>query len=202
MTTKPKIIIITGPGASGKSTICAQVVESNPLTYQTVGIDNYWKDHSELSNNAKQTHNLDEPKAYDCDLLEEHIKQFINQKSFKPPQFCFDSKRVTISETSISPEYILLLEGTMAAALPVCREHASTIVYVDTPLDVCLCRRILRRRSQHFDDVSPIIDKYMKFIRPGYLKYIANHKYNADLILTGEDLNADCKALTQHITQI
>lgn len=198
----PIIITITGPGASGKSTLCGQVVEKNPQLFQTIGIDHYWLDHSTLNEDELRAHNLDQPSAYDIPLLTKHIHEFLNQTPFKPPEICFSRRSTTTSSQTITPDKILLLEGTMAGAIPACVEHSKLVVFIDAPLDICLCRRLLRKRSRRHDTIEPTIQKYLTHIRPGYLKYIASIKETADLILTGMDHETDYETLLTQIEQL
>lgn len=199
---KPIMITITGPGASGKSTLCSHLSKNEPDIFQTVGIDNYWRDHSHMDQTALRSHNLDEPNAYDIALLSEHIEGFMNNISFNPPEICFDKRKVTTSSKLISPNKILLLEGTMAGAISACVEHASLFTFIDAPLDICLCRRLLRRRSTKHDTIAPTLEKYLEHIRPGYMQYIEQCKHKADVVLSGTDITSDKALLLKYIKEI
>ena len=186
-----KLIIITGPGASGKTMLCSEIVKQHSHNFQTVSLDNYWYDFSNTTREQRNILNLDDPKAYNMTLLEHDLKKLIDNQSFKPPVFDFETSKVTQSDQLITPDKTLLLEGTLVGAIPCCRELASALIYIDTPLDICLCRRIIRRRSTQYDSVIPTIEKYLNYIRPGYVKYVNELKNHADIKLTGTDLKND-----------
>ena len=56
-------------------------------------------------------------------------------------------------------------------------------IYVDTPLDICLTRRIKRDVLERGRKVDHILEQYTKHVRPMFLKYIEPSKKYAHIIV-------------------
>ena len=84
---KPIVIGITGGTGSGKSTIAREIYESfNEKNITMIEQDSYYKDQSNLEPEERVKTNYDHPKAFDNDLLIEHIKAGIRTDKFVNPQ--------------------------------------------------------------------------------------------------------------------
>ena len=56
-------------------------------------------------------------------------------------------------------------------------------IFVDTPLDICLLRRIQRDTVERGRTVDSILEQYQKTVRPMYLQFIEPSKRYADIII-------------------
>ena len=57
-------------------------------------------------------------------------------------------------------------------------------IFIDTPLDICLARRIQRDASERDNKVNEVLERYEKFVRPMFLKFIERNKKHADSFIT------------------
>ena len=63
------------------------------------------------------------------------------------------------------------------------RELMDIRIYMDTPLDLCLLRRIERDVIERNRSIESVIIQYQKTVRPMFLKFIEPSKRHADLIV-------------------
>ena len=84
-----------------------------------------------------------------------------------------------------APEF-LLVEGTMIYAYPELKDHIDLKIYVDTPMDIAIVRRITRDIEERERRASEIQSQYFKTVRKGMYQYTISQKDQADLIISGE----------------
>jgi uridine kinase len=181
-----KIIIIgiSGASGSGKSLLSNTIV--NELgTDQVVIIseDSYYKDQSPLPFEERTKLNYDHPCTLDHPLLKEHLKRLQRREPVEVPTYDY-AKHVRLNETrKIGQHRIVVLEGILLFVDPDMRDLMDIKIYMDTPLDVCLIRRLRRdivERARTFDSV---IAQYEATVRPMYLRFIEPSRMHADMIV-------------------
>jgi uridine kinase len=55
---------------------------------------------------------------------------------------------------------------------------------MDTPLDICLIRRIQRDTLERGRTLESVTNQYFETVRPMYYKHIEPSKYFADIVIT------------------
>ena len=114
-----KIILISGPSASGKTTfskrlsIQLKVLGLKPFL---LSLDNYFVDRIKTPKDENGEYNFEIIEALDLDLLYNNLHDLIEGKSVKMPKFSFeDGKRYFSDEPiSISKDEIFVVEGIHA----------------------------------------------------------------------------------------
>ena len=180
------VIGVTGSSGSGKSllshTIKDQLGSSRVVV---VSEDCYYKPFDHISDEEKKLINWDHPNAFDHNLLKEHLKKLKKNESIKVPQYNYvtnsreESKGVTIPSKTV----ILVLEGILIFNDPELRDLMDIKVYMDTPADTSLIRRLQRDISERGRTVDSVINQYQKTVKPMYLRFIQPSKMHADLIV-------------------
>lgn len=66
------------------------------------------------------------------------------------------------------------------------REFIDVTIFIDTPLDIAMARRILRDfKEDTIDEIHNDLKHYMTFVRKAYLEAIHTVKPNSDIVLDG-----------------
>ena len=142
---KPILIGITGGTGSGKSTIADEIFNSfNEDCIAMIQQDAYYKDQKHLTMEERVKTNYDHPRAFDNDLLIEHLKALMNGESIEKPIYDFTVHTRADETTTVNPRDIIIVEGILILEDPRIRELLDIKVYVDTDADI----RILRRMVQ------------------------------------------------------
>jgi uridine kinase len=155
---KAVLICVTGGTGSGKSTIAKKIVESLPkeviatILYQ----DNYYLDNSNLSDEEKALVNYDHPKAFDWVRMKHDLRQALDKKPFTAPNYDFSLHAQTESQNIIMPSDVIIFEGLFSFYDPEISGLADLKIYVDTPTDERLLRRIERDLIERGREISAI----------------------------------------------
>jgi uridine kinase len=186
---QPTIIAIIGASASGKTLFANTIYKE---LHQKLGNDNiaiikedaYYRCQNHLDLQQRLKENYDQPQAFEHELLASHLKQLTQGNSINVPHYCYKTHTRTDETTELFPAKVILVEGIMLLADEKLRDLFTIKVFIDTPLDICLLRRIQRDMTERDRSLSSISDQYMATVRPMYLKYIEPLKDHADIIVT------------------
>ncbi|PKI17148.1 uridine kinase [Colwellia sp. 12G3] len=186
---KPTIIVIAGPSASGKTlfakTIHDELIEE--LGENGISIiyeDAYYRDQSHLSMQEREQTNYDHPNAFEHELLSKHLKELTSNQIIHSPVYCYKT-HTRINETKkFLPTKIILVEGILLLSNKELRECFDIKVYMDTPLDICLIRRIKRDLIERSRSIESVTNQYLATVRPMYHQYIEPSKAWADIVIT------------------
>jgi len=185
------VIAIAGASASGKTlfadTIYKELVEENALNEHDIAFiseDSYYKDQSHLSIEQRIGINYDHPDAFEHQLMQQHINQLKAGESIELPIYSYTEHTRTDKTRTIAPSRIVLIEGIMLLTDPDLRKQFDIQVFMDTPLDICLIRRIGRDMQERGRSFESIITQYELTVRPMYFEFIERCRQLADIVVT------------------
>jgi len=127
--------------------------------------------------------NYDHPKAFDHQLLSDHINALQNNQSVEIPVYSYTEHTRTDEVINLSPKKIIIVEGILLLTDPKLREQIDASVFIDTPLDICLMRRLTRDISERGRTMDSVIEQYKQMVRPMFLQFIEPSKQYADIII-------------------
>lgn len=186
---KPTIIAIAGASASGKTLFAQTIFDELLPELGSEGIsiikeDAYYKDQAHLNIKEREKKNYDHPNAFEHTLMDEHLQKLVKNEPIECPVYCYNSHTRTTSTTRVSPTPIIIVEGILLLSDPELRERFNIKVYIDTPLDICLIRRIQRDTVERGRTIESITNQYLDTVRPMYYQFIEPSKIWADIIVT------------------
>jgi uridine kinase len=100
------------------------------------------------------------------------------------PQYDFTRHTRGKQTKTIEPAKVIIVEGILLLLDARLREMFDIKVFVDTPLDICLLRRIKRDLRERGRSLDSVIDQYHATVRPMYFEFIAPSRAHADLVVT------------------
>lgn len=186
---KNTIIAIAGASASGKSLFASTVYQElvAELGGERIAIlseDAYYRDQSHLSFEQRTLTNYDHPAAFEHELLASHLNSLRNGKAIQMPQYSYKIHTRTEETITVQPAKVILVEGILLLTDEQLREQFDITVFMDTPLDVCLLRRIKRDLEDRGRSLSSVTEQYENSVRPAFFEFIAPSKQYADLVVT------------------
>ena len=186
---KTTVIAIAGASASGKSLFAETIYRELLPELGQDGIsiikeDAYYRDQSSLSMDERAQNNYDHPRAFEHELLSSQLTSLIAQQSIDCPVYCYKTHTRTDETLTIKPTKIILVEGILLLSNPQLRDCFDIKVYMDTPLDICLIRRIKRDTQERERSLESITNQYLTTVRPMYYQFIEPSKAWADLVIT------------------
>ncbi|WMN61801.1 uridine kinase (plasmid) [Pseudoalteromonas xiamenensis] len=188
------IIAIAGASASGKSlfsqTIYNELVaELESGAIAVIEEDAYYKDQSHLPFEHRTQTNYDHPDAFEHDLLRQHLEQLRLGQSVEVPTYDYAQHTRSEKTRIVNPAKILIVEGILLLSDPALSEVFDIKVFIDTPLDICLLRRMQRDIEQRGRSIASVVDQYQATVRPMFYQFIEPSKHNADLVVTRGGMN-------------
>ncbi|UOR12230.1 uridine kinase [Halobacillus amylolyticus] len=184
MDDKPVVIGVAGGTGSGKTSVTRSIIQRfADKTILMVEQDYYYKDQSHLPLEERLRTNYDHPLAFDNDLLIEHLKDLIQQKSVSKP--VYDYKMHTRSDETIhiEPKEVIIVEGILVLEDDRLRDLMDIKVFVDTDADVRIIRRMMRDINERGRTLDSVIEQYTSVVRPMHLQFVEPTKRYADLII-------------------
>ncbi|MBU0278409.1 MULTISPECIES: uridine kinase [unclassified Gemella] len=181
---KPLVIGIVGGSGSGKTTVTKRIIEE--LTKDKVVLieqDYYYKDQSHMTMEERIKTNYDHPDAFDNEYLCSQLKELIAGKTVEMPRYDYvnhtRSKETVIQES----KEVIILEGLFGLYSKTIREFLDIKIFVDTPSDIRILRRLLRDMNERGRSVESVINQYLTSVRPMHEQYIQPTKQYADIII-------------------
>ncbi|PMH46824.1 uridine kinase [Vibrio sp. 10N.286.49.B3] len=182
------IVGIAGASASGKSLIASTIYNEirEKVGDHQIGViteDCYYSDQSHLSMEERVKTNYDHPNALDHDLLCEHLEKLIQGEAVEVPEYSYTEHTRTSNTTPLTPKKVIILEGILLLTDPRLRNLMHASVFMDTPLDICLLRRVKRDVEERGRTMDSVLKQYQKTVRPMFLQFIEPSKQHADIIV-------------------
>ena len=183
--TEPKIILVGGGSCSGKSTLAKNIFrELSPCTFvERISIDDYYKDLSDRDPVLLNDYNFDSPEAIDSKLLFTHLKTLLSGKHVKRQHYDFKTHSINYPGTEVNPATFIIVEGIFALYYKELQQMTAASIFLESPADIRLIKRIKRDRAERGLDVDLIIRQYCETVRPMHELYVASSVKYADLIV-------------------
>ncbi len=184
MKQKTILVGIAGASASGKSLLADTLVEELQSEHLCViSEDSYYKDQSHLSMEERVRTNYDHPESMDHDLMLEQMIQLKNGEEIDVPLYDYTQHNRRKDTRKVNPARVVIYEGILLFTNPAIREAFDLRFFMDTPLDICLIRRMKRDILSRGRDVDSVIKQYLETVRPMYMQFIEPARQHADLII-------------------
>ncbi|MHC4324265.1 MAG: uridine kinase [Planctomycetota bacterium] len=186
------LIGIAGASGSGKTLVANGIVEKFGSDKAVIiQEDSYYKDLSDVPYEQRVGENFDHPDAFDHDLLAGHLSQLLNGDAVSQP--VYDYKLHTRSEETkrAEPRNLIILEGILIFSNAQLRGLMDYRVFIDTPPDICLIRRLKRDIKERGRTADSVISQYTETVRPMYLEFIEPSRQYADILISGEAENRE-----------
>lgn len=191
MSDKPSdtvIIGIAGASASGKSLIARTIYNELIAEFgeDQIGViteDCYYKDQSHLPMAERIKTNYDHPNAFDHSLLASHLTALLEGLAVDIPTYSYAEHTRTDETIHFTPKRIIILEGILLLNDPALRKLLDVSIFMDTPLDICLVRRLARDVQERGRTMDSVLEQYQKTVRPMFLQFIEPSKQYADVII-------------------
>lgn len=180
----PLVIGIAGASASGKTLVAKRIYEElGQAQIVVIPEDSYYHDLADLAVEERAKVNFDHPNAFDHALCAKHVDMLRGGKSVDLPIYDYETHTRSEKTRRVEPTKIIIIEGILLFTNEELMSRMDIKLFVDTPLDVCLTRRIERDIVERGRTLESVISQYLKTVRPMYLKFIQPSKRNADLVI-------------------
>ena len=182
------VIAIAGASASGKSLIANTIYRElcEEMGTDQIGIiseDSYYRDQSHLELDVRKLTNYDHPKAFEHELLCTHLKMLKGNNTVNIPIYSYTEHTRTKNSITLTPKKVIILEGILLLTDSALRNQIDVSIFIDTPLDICFMRRLVRDMAERGRSMESVLSQYKKTVRPMFLQFIEPSKQHADIIV-------------------
>ena len=180
------IVGVSGASGSGKSLLSNTIKKDlDSERVMVLSEDRYYKCNLNKTMEERNKINYDHPTSMDHKLLKEHLKCLKNKKKIAVPTYDYsthtrDHNKTIEIEANLS---ILVIEGILIFTDKDLRDLMDIKIYMDTPLDKSLIRRLKRDTKERGRDIDSVLNQYQETVRPMFLQFIEPSKRYADLIV-------------------
>jgi uridine kinase len=186
---QPFVIAIAGPSGSGKSlfaeTLCEEVRRDAPqLGVVLIKEDAYYRDQGQIAFKDREKVNYDHPNAIEQDLLASHLHELSAGNAVDSPLYDYTIHSRRSETVRIEPAAVIIVEGILLLTDAALRKAFDIKFYMDTPLDICLLRRMARDLKERGRSLDSVTTQYQETVRPMYQEFIRPSVRHADMVIT------------------
>lgn len=184
MSSKPVLIGIAGGTGSGKTTVARAVYDRvGPDRIVWIAHDSYYREFGGLPMEQRELINFDHPDSLETSLLVSDLDKLIGGEPIRIPKYDFTTHSRLPETELIEPKRVILVEGILVLAEPEIRERLDIRLFVDTPADIRLMRRLTRDIRDRGRTLDSVVEQYSTHVRPMHEEFVEPSKRHADLII-------------------
>ena len=188
------MIGITGESASGKSTICKEIINvinkfKMPVTILTT--DNYFNDISSLIKEygsfdklRDSGYDVDSPSSFQLDILKDDLEKISKGEDIYSPEYLLNGTGVSLPKAKFVPSNKIVIVEGMASMYVENKDIFDVKVYVETDLEIRkhrFLRRAYTERNQDLENAK----KHWEYILGAGEKYVKPYRNQSDIIING-----------------
>ena len=202
------ILGIAGGSGSGKTYLAKAIRDALPSgSAAVIAVDSYYHSQHHLSLEDRAKQNYDHPDSLELSLLVEHLKALRQGKAISVP--CYDYALHTRSSEviNLTPKDFIIVEGILTYHLPEVRSLLDLKVFVDTPPELCLERRLARDTVERGRTKESVLKQWEETVFPMFNQFCCPGRVHADLVWQegGENaarINALCSSLKDKLQSL
>ena len=210
----PFLIGVAGGPASGKSSVCARIMErlgQNKVATRerrvvTISLDSFYRPLSDDDQvkAAQGLFNFDHPDAFDPEMILRTIMDIKAGRTVRIPVYDFTNNTWKADcERTIYPADVVLFEGILLFYFRRLRTHFDMKLFVDTDADTRLSRRVMCDVTERKRSIDAILYQYTTFVKPAFEEFCLPSKKYADVIIPrGADNHVAIDLIVQHIQEL
>ncbi len=180
-----KIVGITGGTGSGKTTLGKALAGMIGPRARMLTQDRYYHDLDWQHEDQVLQHNFDHPDAVDFDLLLENLHGLAAGEAVEVPIYDLTTHRRGQQTETVVPADVLIVEGMLIGSPEKLRRLLDPLVYVHTPDDIRLIRRIRRDISERDRSVDTVLHQWEHHVQPMHNRWVHPVRHEADVVVSG-----------------
>lgn len=193
------VIGLSGGSGSGKSTVAAALIDQlgHARAVQFNEDAYYWpmSEYGAHETEAQRTAiiakvNYDDPASKDTAYMARDLAALKAGDPIEQPVYDYTRHDRAPETRPLRPAPIIILEGIHVLSIPEIAPLIDLSIYVDTPVDLRLARRIRRDVVERGRDVDNVLRQYVGTVRPAHYRFTHPAKYQSDLVIADEGLPA------------
>jgi uridine kinase len=175
---------ICGGTGSGKTTIARAIVDAvGAERVVLIEQDSYYRNLADMPLDERHQANFDHPDSIDSDMLVNHLMRLKQGLTVEMPLYDFVTHTRSDRIEIIEPKPVVIVEGILIFAEPRVLDLLDVRIFVDTPDDIRLMRRLRRDITERGRTFERTLEQYERTIRPMHYEFVEPSKRHADIII-------------------
>lgn len=154
-----------------------------------IQLDSYYVTRTDQTIEERALANYDHPDAFDWVLLDRHLADLAAGRTIQVPVYDYATHDRSELVEIVHPARVIVVEGILVLWEPRLRERFNLKLFVDTPADLRVIRRLRRDVAERGRSPENIIDQYLATVRPSHEQFIEPSKRFADIIVPEGGMN-------------
>lgn len=182
----PIVVGIGGCSGSGKTSLAREL--ATELDATLFPLDLYYRDLSQFPLDARHKRNFDHPDSLESELFIAHIRTLASGSAIQRPVYDF-SRHVRVSGDfeTVRPAQYVVVEGILALHYAELWPLYDFSIYVDTPSEVCLSRRIYRDVRERGRTEASVRAQFAATAGPMAEMYVVPSQARASITVSGTE---------------
>ncbi len=180
----PVLLGIAGGSGSGKTYLARRIQQAaGPEQVAVLSMDQYFCSLTDAERQLDPRDiNFDHPSHIDFQLLAAHLQALRAGQRIFAPSYDFRTQVQTPDCIPVEPARVVVVEGLFILSQPLVRLFDLT-VFLEVDADQRLIGRLLRDLDERDADIHWNIDRYQRFVRPGYETFVKPNRLAADVVV-------------------
>lgn len=181
--TRPPIIIgVAGGSGSGKSRLAKAIAAAFPGQTAVVCHDWYYRHNGHLDAEAALKLNFDHPRSLETAFMCRQLDQLMAGNAIDAPIYDYATHSRLKETRRIEPRPLIILDGILVLCEKSLRDRMAVSVYIETPDDIRLMRRVRRDCTERRVDLNETLRLYEEFVRPMHKRFVEPSSHHATWI--------------------
>ena len=182
------LIGVAGGSGSGKSTLAAELRAAlGPDRCVLLSFDRYYKNLAHLSPSARAAVNFDHPDSLDDVLFGDHLDRLRGGDAVDVPVYDFATHSRSSRPERVESRPVVVAEGILLLAVPHLADRLDLTVFVDTPEEVRLARRVARDTVERGRSEMSVRAQYAATVGPMHRRFVDPSAVSAHLRVPGTE---------------
>ncbi len=180
---RPRVVLgVAGGSGSGKSELAKTLVAAFPELATVVCHDWYYRHNESLAEDDALKLNFDHPRALETAFFCHQIDSLLAGTAVAAPIYDYATHSRLKETRRVEPRPLIILDGILVLHEKSLRERMTASVFIETPDDIRLLRRVRRDCVERRVNVGETLRLYEEFVRPMHKLYVAPSAHHATWI--------------------
>lgn len=180
---RPRVLLgIAGGSGSGKSFLARHVAEAFAGKTAVICHDWYYRDNGGLGHEEVAKLNFDHPRALETSLLCRQLDELMDGRPIEAPSYDYQRHARLPRRQRVEPRPLVIVDGLFTLHDRSLRERLTVSVFIETPADLRLLRRVRRDVNERRVDVEETLRLYESYVRPMHERFVQPSSHHATWI--------------------
>lgn len=193
------LIGIAGGSGSGKTTLARALAQALGPSVRIIAEDDYYRCSTAVPGFDPRAHNFDALDSKDMARLAADLAALKQGQPIEKPLYDYVTHTRRAETETVAPADYVIVEGILALADADVRAAYDLAVWLDTPGDLRLLRRVRRDVAERGRSIESVLDQYERTVRTSFLQHARTQAEGADVVLDAERL---CHALDAMVAEV